>query len=88
MKEVLRGWFKGPGNAAYEAGRFLWFISVLAGIGYAGWKLALTKEFSIVEFGIGMGSLLAAGGWGVGAKDKASASAVSTTTPFPEGGQP
>lgn len=88
MREVLRGWFKGPGNSAYEAGRFLWFISVLAGIGFAGYHLHANKQFNIIEFGTGMAALLAGGGFGVSVKDRGAASAANTTTPNPEGGQP
>lgn len=87
--KVLRGWFMGPGNEFYDAGRFLWFISVVAGIAYSGTNLFVNKAFSIIEFGAGMGALLAAGGFGVATKDKGAASAANTTPPSPpKGGQP
>lgn len=69
--KLLKDWFKGPTNEHYEAGRFLWFLSVVAAIGYSGAHLWLNGTFSVIEFGGGIAALLAAGGWGIGAKDKA-----------------
>ena len=47
----------------YDVGRILWVLSVLAGIAYAGVDLFILKSpFNIVNYGIGIGSLLAAGG--------------------------
>lgn len=77
MRKILKDWFTAPGNENYEAGRFLWFISVLAAIGYSGAHLAMNGEYDILSFGGGMAALIAAGGWGVGAKDVASAKARS-----------
>lgn len=71
FKHIMRGWFCGPNNDYPEAGRALWFASVVAAIGYTGAHLFINGEFSIVEFGTGIGGLIAAGGWGIGAKDKA-----------------
>ncbi len=69
MKKILSDWFTGPDNDNFEAARFLWFVSVLAGIGYAGGHLIFNGEFNIIEFGTGMGALLALGGGGVAVKD-------------------
>ena len=71
IKKVVNDFFTAPDNESYEAGRFLWFLSVLSAIGYAGAHLWMNGEFSIVEFGAGLGALLATGGWGIGAKDRA-----------------
>lgn len=71
MKRILHDWFTGPNNDYFEAGRFLWFLSVIAAIGYAGAHLVLNGIFDILEFGGGIGALLAAGGWGVATKDRA-----------------
>lgn len=76
MKKLFQDWFKGPGNTNYEAGRFLWFVSVIAGIVYAGFHLFVNKTFNIIEFGTGMGSLLALGGGGIAMKDYAAKPAV------------
>lgn len=71
IKQVFRDFLTGPNNDHFEAGRALWFLSVVAAIGYAGVHLFINGEFSVVEFGAGIGALLATGGWGIGAKDKA-----------------
>lgn len=71
LGKLLHDWFTGPCNDNFEAGRFLWFASVVAAIGYAGAHLFINGVFSIIEFGGGIAALLAAGGWGVGVKDKA-----------------
>lgn len=53
----------------YDVGRILWVISVLAGIAYAGFDLFYLKnKFDITQYGIGIGSLLAAGGAALWAK--------------------
>lgn len=70
---------KGVGNHSLELSRLLWGLSVLAGIAYAGAHLYLNKSFNIVEFGIGMGSLLAGGGAATAMKDTAVAKAQVAT---------
>jgi hypothetical protein len=47
----------------YDVGRILWVIAVMAGIVYAGVDLLIMhNKFDITQYGIGIGSLLAAGG--------------------------
>lgn len=60
---------KGVGNQHIELSRLLWGLSVLAGIGYAGVHLIMNHAFNIIEFGTGMGLLLAGGGAATAAKD-------------------
>jgi hypothetical protein len=55
----------------------LWALSVLAGIVYAGIHLIRDHAFSIIEFGTGMGLLLAGGGGAIALKDTAVAKAVA-----------
>ena len=71
---------KGIGNQHVEAARLLWALSVLAGIIYTGWHLAADHAFNIIEFGTGMGILLAGGGAATAMKDTAVAKAQATTT--------
>ena len=78
MKKILKDWFTAPGNEHYEAGRALWFLSVLAAIGYSGAHLFVNGAFDILEFGGGIGALLATGGWGIAVKDEGSAVAAQT----------
>ncbi len=71
LRKLFHDWLSGPTNEHYEAGRFLWFVSVLAAIGYAGAHLYVNGVFDILEFGGGIAALLAAGGFGIGVKDRA-----------------
>lgn len=66
---------KGIGNHHLDIARLLWFVSVLAGVGYAGAHLYLNHAFNIIEYGTGMGLLLAGGGGSVALKDTAVARA-------------
>lgn len=71
---------RGIDNRHIEASRLLWALSVVTGIVYAGYDLIVNKVFSIVEFGTGMGLLLAGGGGGSALKELAVASAKKTAT--------
>lgn len=63
MSKVLKDIFTGVDGESHDVGRYLWVVSVLAGLGYAGYDLIWLKTpFNIVNFGIGVGSLLGAGG--------------------------
>jgi hypothetical protein len=60
---ILKDIFTGVDGETHDVGRYLWVLSVLAGLGYAGYDLIFLKTpFDIVKYGIGVGSLLAAGG--------------------------
>ena len=71
---VLRQWFTSGDNRSFELGRALWAAGVLAMIAYQGvalwWR---AQPFNPVEFGTGIAAILAAGGFGVAAKDKVNA---------------
>ncbi len=58
-------------NRTFELGRALWALGTLALIVYQGVAIAIKGQtFSPVEFGAGIAAILAAGGFGVAAKDK------------------
>lgn len=58
-------------NCTFELGRALWALAVLAMLAFQGLAIALKGQaFSPVEFGAGVAAILAAGGFGVAAKDK------------------
>ena len=58
-------------NHTFELGRALWALSVLAMLAFQGMAIWLKGQaFSPVEFGAGVAAILAAGGFGVAAKDK------------------
>jgi hypothetical protein len=66
----------------FELGRVLWAVATLALIGYQGFAIWWTKQpFSPIEFGTGAAAILAAGGFGIAAKDigvaRATTAAVS-----------
>ncbi|MDH7974657.1 hypothetical protein QH494_20900 [Sphingomonas sp. AR_OL41] len=67
---------RGPSSGHLDVSRMLWGLSVLAGIGYAGAHLVINHVFSIIEFGTGMGLLLAGGGTATALKDTAVARAI------------
>lgn len=66
---MIRNILKNVGNDGYDVSRVLWLVSAVAGIGYTGAHLYLNDAFSIIEFGTGMGLLLAGGGAATAAKD-------------------
>lgn len=59
-----------------ELSRVAWFLSVLAGLAYAGAHLYINHQFSIIEFGTGMGLLNAGSGGATALKDTAVARSV------------
>lgn len=71
ISRLFSNWFTGPGDHSYEVGRALWALSVIAGIGFAGWDMfGNHNHFNAVEYGTGIGSLLALGGVGIAFKDR------------------
>lgn len=71
---------KGVNNQHLDLARMGWALSILAGIGYSGFHLVAHNVFNIIEFGTGMGALLAAGGGAVAVKDTYVAKANATAT--------
>lgn len=70
---------RGPGNTHIELGRLLWALATLALIAYEGVAIWINHQsFSAVEFGGGAAAILAAGGFGIAAKDTGVAKAAAT----------
>jgi len=66
----------------FELGRVLWAVATLALIGYQGVAIWWNHQsFNPIEFGTGAAAILAAGGFGIAAKDvgvaRATTAAVS-----------
>lgn len=60
-----------------ELGRVLWALATVALIAYQGLAIFLNhQDYSAIEFGTGAAAILAAGGFGVAAKDKGVATAM------------
>ena len=72
---------KGPSNQHLELSRMLWALSVVSGIGFAGAHLVMYHAFSIIEFGTGMGLLMAGGGGATAMKDTAVSRAAAPQEP-------
>jgi hypothetical protein len=62
---------RGPTSGHLDLSRMLWAISVLSGIGLAAVHWWREAAFSIIEFGTGMGLLMAGGGGATALKDTA-----------------
>jgi hypothetical protein len=77
---VLRHWFTGKDNQSFELGRALWALGTLALIAYQGLALWWQGQaFSPIEFGTGLAAILAAGGFGIAAKDSVGSGAGKGT---------
>ncbi|WP_157215852.1 hypothetical protein [Flavisphingomonas formosensis] len=72
---------KGIGNRHLDVARLCWFASVAAGISFTGAHLLIDHRFNIIEFGTGMGLLLAGGGSATALKDTAVAKAAAIVPP-------
>lgn len=69
MKKILNDLLTGLDGQTHDVGRYLWIISVLAGLAYAGIDLIVLKNhFDIVAYGAGCAALLAGGGAALWAK--------------------
>jgi len=74
FSHILRGV-----TGEYELGRSLWAAATLALIIYQGVAIiAIGQAFDPIEFGTGAAAILAAGGFGIAAKDKGVAKAVTS----------
>lgn len=86
---------EGP-QGSFDSARIIFacggFAGVVAPLVFQGIALHLGQEWHPAEFcgGYfgGLGAYLGGGGLGISLKDKGVASAMSTTTPQPDGGQP
>lgn len=82
FSQILKSGLSGQ----FELGRILWAVATLALIVYQGIAIWLNKEpFNPIEFGAGAAAILAAGGFGIAAKDVGVAKA---TTAAATDGQP
>ena len=70
MKELLRHCFTGKDGQTFDLGRVLWAVAVLSFIVFAGIHVVHNHQFDPQAYGIGIGSALAGGGLGIGAKGK------------------
>lgn len=72
---------KGIGNTHIELGRLTWFMGCAAMIFGLVWSIVINKEAFLANsltFGGGFAAILAAGGFGIAAKEKGIADAKAT----------
>lgn len=71
MKQALTNLLTGPDNSTHDVLRVCGLIGALTALGLQVYVVVKSGSFSIQEFGIGYGALLAAIGAGLGLKVKA-----------------
>jgi hypothetical protein len=80
LSQILKSQLSGE----FELGRILWAIATLALIVYQGIDVFWNKQpFNPVEFGAGAAAILAAGGFGIAAKDVGVAKATTAAASDP-----
>lgn len=60
--KFLNDLFTEADNATFDMKRLLWAVGVVTGLGFQGYAIFKGQTFSIQDFGIGLGAMLAAGG--------------------------
>ena len=71
MARFFRELLTSSDNHTFELGRALWALSVIALLAFQGVAIVMKGQaFNPVEFGAGVAAILAAGGFGIAAKDK------------------
>lgn len=70
MTTFLTNVFTGKDNQTHDIGRVLWFIGVVAFIGFSAFRVYTKGEFDAIGYGTGLGGLLAGGGLGINLKAK------------------
>lgn len=70
MKQFLKDCFTARDGKTYDIGRFLWAISVLTFLMLNSCDLLINHHFSSIDFGTGLGLVLAGGGAALGLKKK------------------
>lgn len=79
MMKVIRDFFTTADGEGWELGRALWCLSVLALLAYQGIAIFFNEQdFEPIEFGTAAAAILAAGGFGIRAKDQARTQALET----------
>lgn len=70
FKKILFDCFTGRDNETFDIGRILWALSVIIFLALAVWDVPMTHDFNPLDFGGGLGAVLAAGGAAIGLKSK------------------
>lgn len=59
--QIMKDLFTGKDNATADIGRVLWAISFVVGMGLVIFSTVTSKPFDFINYGVGVGGLLAAG---------------------------
>jgi hypothetical protein len=70
LSTFTRNCLTGADNQTYDIGRFLWAIAFVVGIGLVIASFITGRHFDLQQYGIGVGALLAGGGWSLALKAK------------------
>jgi hypothetical protein len=68
MNKIISDCFTGKDNQTYDIGRILWGLSVIVFLALSSFSCIKSSTWNPVDFGIGLGSVLAAGGVALGLK--------------------
>ncbi|QAU22612.1 amino acid ABC transporter substrate-binding protein [Dyella sp. M7H15-1] len=58
----------GADNQTYDIGRLLWVLAFMVGMGLAIASFITSRPFDLEHYGLGVGAVLAAGGWSLSMK--------------------
>jgi hypothetical protein len=66
--KILKDWFTGIDGTTYDVGRFLWFVGVWVFLFSTIYALSKGQTWNAIEYGTGLGLVLAGGGAALGLK--------------------
>lgn len=75
IANVLKGWFTGADNCSFEIGRALWALCIVGLLVFEGAAVFGNLHFDATGYATAAAAILAAGGFGIAAKDKANSGA-------------
>lgn len=70
LKKIIKHSFTCKDNKTYDIGRILWAFCILAYISIDCYSVYKGQDFAEMDFGIGLSTLLASGGFGIAIKRK------------------
>lgn len=70
MNKIINDMLTGLDGESFDIGRILWAAGVISYIAYGGWHLFLNHLYNPMDYGTGLGVVLAGGGAAIGMKAK------------------
>jgi hypothetical protein len=62
IKDLFKSMFTGKDNITYDLGRVLWAVAFVVGIVLSIFGFVYSRQFDLVNYGLGVSGLLVAGG--------------------------